>query len=118
MIDCMVNPADLFLGIEPVAAPEAAGGAGADPNAPSGHEAVGTFQFTTNRTAGATTGALTGWTEAPAANDYAFNPDTSEYIKIVFFNPGDGAVEMTRAQLKSTAAAISATTVWTLYRAV
>lgn len=32
MIDCMVNPADLFLGIEPVAAPSAAGGGGRAPS--------------------------------------------------------------------------------------
>lgn len=94
------------------------GGGGGDPDAPSGHVLAGTFQFTANRSAGATTGGLTGWTAVPAVNDYAYNPDTTEYIQIVFFNVGDGAVEMTRAVLGSSASGISSASVFKLYKPV
>lgn len=82
-------------------------------NAPPGYVEKGTFRFANNYGSGDTGGDLTAQSVQVAVNDYGYNPDTLEYIKFTFVS-GD-IVGFSRAQLGSTAAAISSATVWESY---
>lgn len=81
---------------------------------PSGHVEHGTFRFANDYGAGHTGGDLTAQSAQVAVNYYGYNPDTGEYIRFTFVS--GNIVGYSRAQLGSSAAAISSATVWTSYR--
>jgi len=82
---------------------------------PDGYDEIGAFRFANNYADSATSGDIADKTAQPVLNDYAINRDTGEIIKFTFVS--GNIVSMSRAQLGTTAAAISSASWWTFFRA-